>query len=160
MVRAGRDFAAPSHVHDELPDPRHLLDGSANAVESHQGLGPQFFVDSHICFPFGVSITPFSTQLLAEFTAYRVALVVYRLNSVFLGTTLYLAWVCASKTRLVKADMPADVPLAIKRRIVIAQSFYAFGALLCVINTHWSIAFIVVVQLNYAIAPRWRRRSG
>jgi hypothetical protein len=36
---------------------------------------------------------------------------------------------------------------------------YAFGALLCIFNTYWSIAFIVLVQLNYAIAPRLRRRS-
>ena len=55
--------------------------------------------------------------------------------------------------------MPAEVPTAIKRRIVIAQSLYAFGALLCFINTYWSIAFIVLVQLNYAVAPRILRRS-
>jgi hypothetical protein len=35
------------------------------------------------------------------------------------------------------------VPAAVCRRIVIAQALYAFGALLCIINTHWSIAFIV-----------------
>jgi hypothetical protein len=28
------------------------------------------------------------------------------------------------------------------------------GALLCVIDTTWSIGFIVLVQLNYVIAPR------
>jgi hypothetical protein len=50
-----------------------------------------------------------------------------------------------------------DVTAAIKRRIVIGQSLYAFGALLCIFNTHWSITFIVLVQLNYAIAPRIRR---
>lgn len=60
---------------------------------------------------------------------------------------------------LVKDNMPPDVPSAIKRRIVVGQSLYAFGALLCVFSTYWSIAFIVLVQLNYAIAPRLRRRS-
>ena len=36
-----------------------------------------------------------------------------------------------------------------------------FGALLCVIDTYWSIGFIILVQLNYAIAPRlpWRSRN-
>ena len=43
---------------------------------------------------------------------------------------------------------------ALKRRILVAQALYAFGALLCVINTYWSIGFIVLVQLNFAIAPR------
>jgi hypothetical protein len=45
---------------------------------------------------------------------------------------------------------------AVERRIVIAQALYALGALLCVVNTYWSIAFIVLVQLNYVIAPRIR----
>jgi hypothetical protein len=43
---------------------------------------------------------------------------------------------------------------AIRRRIVDAQALYAFGALLCAISTYWSIAFMVLVQLNFAIAPR------
>jgi hypothetical protein len=43
---------------------------------------------------------------------------------------------------------------------VIAQSLYAFGTLLCVINNYVSIAFIVLVQLNYAIAPRIGRKLG
>ena len=32
---------------------------------------------------------------------------------------------------------------------------YAFGAALCIVNTYWSIAFIVTVQINYAVAPPW-----
>jgi len=69
--------------------------------------------------------------------------------------------VCATGSGLVRDDIPAEVPAAIKRRIAIAQSLYAFGALLCIISTYWSIGFIVLVQLNYAIAPRmpWRSRS-
>ena len=43
---------------------------------------------------------------------------------------------------------------AITRRVLVAQSLYAFGALLCVINTYVSIAFIVLVQLNYALGLR------
>jgi hypothetical protein len=53
-----------------------------------------------------------------------------------------------------KGDIPSDVPGAVCRRITIAQSFYAFGALLWVIRTDWSIALIVMVQLYYALAPR------
>jgi len=113
----------------------------------------------HLVFLFAVTLTPFSTRLLAEFPAYRVALLIYWLNIVLLGAALYFSWVCATGTGLVKQDMPADVPRAVMRRIVIAQSLYAFGALLCVVSTYWSIAFIVLVQLNYAIAPRIPRRS-
>jgi hypothetical protein len=37
---------------------------------------------------------------------------------------------------------------------MIAQALYAFGASLCIVSTDWSIAFIVLVQLGYALAPR------
>jgi uncharacterized membrane protein len=113
----------------------------------------------HILFLFAVTLTPFSTRLLAEFNTYRIALLSYWLNIVLLGGSLYFTWTCAMKLGLLKADMPPEVPLAIKRRVLFAQSLYAFGALLCIFNTHWSIAFIVLVQLNYAIAPRFRRAS-
>ncbi len=55
--------------------------------------------------------------------------------------------------------MIPEVTTAIKRRIIIAQMLYAFGAALSVFSTYWSIGFIVLVQLNYAIAPRLPRRS-
>jgi uncharacterized membrane protein len=114
----------------------------------------------HLVFLFFVSMTPFSTMLLAEFTGYRIALVVYWLNILALGGTLYGSWICATRSGLVKDDIPKQVSTAITRRILIAQALYAFGALLCLIDTYWSIAFIVLVQLNYAIAPRlpWRSR--
>jgi uncharacterized membrane protein len=113
----------------------------------------------HILFLFAVSITPFSTMLLAEFIAYRLALVIYWLNILLLGTTLYFSWVCATGKGLLKADIPPEVRTAIKGRIVIGQALYAFGALLCIVSTYWSIGFIVLVQLNYAIAPRLPGRS-
>ncbi len=57
-----------------------------------------------------------------------------------------LQWgVCAEETGVVQDEMPRDVPTAIKRRIVIGQGLYAFGALLCVVSTYLSIAFIVLV---------------
>ncbi len=111
----------------------------------------------HIAFLFFVTITPFSTALLAEFTAYRIALVAYWLNIFCLGFALYLSWGCAMRLGLVKDDIAPEVPAAVCRRIVIAQVLYAFGALLCIINTHWSIAFIIAVQLYYAVAPRLPR---
>jgi uncharacterized membrane protein len=108
----------------------------------------------HILFLFFVTLTPFSTMLLAEFTAYRVALVLYWANILLLGVALLLSWECATGLKLVKDDMPEEVAKAIERRILMAQALYAFGALLCVIDTRWSIGFIVLVQLYYAVAPR------
>jgi uncharacterized membrane protein len=114
----------------------------------------------HIGFLFPVSITPFSTTLLAEFPEYRTALLVYWLNILLMGSTLYFSWVCAVRSGLVKDDLPPEVSLAVKRRIVVFQSLYAFGALLCVFNTYWSVAFIVLVQLYVVIAPHKPRPRG
>jgi TMEM175 potassium channel family protein len=109
-----------------------------------------------LLFLFAVTLTPFSTRLLAEHTAYRSALLIDCLNILLLGVALYLTWTCAVGLRLVKDDLPPEFSRAIKRRIVLAQSLYALGAALCIFSTHWSIAFIVAVQLYYAIAPRLR----
>ena len=114
----------------------------------------------HLSFLFAVTLTPFSTSLLAEFTARRTALLLYWGNILVLGSVLYVSWGYATKTGLVKGDVPADVPAAICRRILIGQSLYALGALLCLFNTHWSIAFIVLVQLNYAMGLRFGRQRG
>jgi len=116
----------------------------------------------HIVFLFFISVMPFSTTLLAQFTGYRLALLAYWLNIFLIGASLYASWVCALGTGLVKEDLPAHVSVAIKRRILIAQALYAFGALLCVFNTYWSIGFIVLIEVNYALAPRlpFRRRNA
>lgn len=115
----------------------------------------------HIAFLFAVTTIPFSTNLLAGFIHYRLALLAYWVNILLLGAILYGSWGYAIRARLVKEDMPPDVPAAVCRRIKIAQGLYALGALLCIVSTYWSIAFIVGVQLNYAIAPRvrWLSRS-
>ena len=114
----------------------------------------------HLGFLFAVTVSPFSTMLLAEFMAYRAALLVYWINILLLGAILYGSWGYALHAGLVNDELPADVPAAICRRIVIAQALYAVGALLCVINTRWSIAVILLVQLNYAVAPRFRRSAS
>jgi hypothetical protein len=46
---------------------------------------------------------------------------------------------------------------ALRRRLVVGQTLYAFGASLCLANTYWSIGFIVLVQLYFAVAPRLPR---
>src|ERR1700692_2451959 len=49
----------------------------------------------HLLFLFAVTLTPFSTHLLAEFVHYRAALLLYWLNIFLLGAALYLTWQCA-----------------------------------------------------------------
>src|SRR6266705_7221951 len=108
----------------------------------------------HLAFLLAVTLMPFSTGLLAAFITFRLALVVYWLNILLLGAVLFVSGRYAQHARLMKDEVTDEMRSANERRIVIAQSLYAFGALLCVINTYVSIAFIVLVQLNYAIAPK------
>ncbi|HEY2660185.1 MAG TPA: TMEM175 family protein [Caulobacteraceae bacterium] len=111
----------------------------------------------HLVFLAWVALMPFSTMLLARFITFRVALAVYWLNILLLGATLYWSWFHAGRAGLAKADLPPAIGAALRRRIVVAQALYAFGALLCLINPYWSIGFILLVQLNYAVAPTMKR---
>jgi uncharacterized membrane protein len=110
----------------------------------------------HIAFLMAVCLLPFSTALLAEFIAFRTALLVYWANLVLLGLLLLASWYRAKRFGLVRKDAPAGIDAAFVRRIAISQTLYAFGAVLCIFSTWWSIGFIVAVQLNYVIAPRFK----
>jgi uncharacterized membrane protein len=116
----------------------------------------------HLGFLFAVTIMPFSTRLLTDYSEFQAALIVYWLNIVALGGMLYLTWGYATRARLVEPDLSLDIQSAVCRRIVIAQALYALGASLSFFSTYMSIAFIIVVQLNYVLAPgqwRWLRRT-
>jgi len=108
----------------------------------------------HMLFLFAVSFMPFSTRLLAGFIAYRSVLLVYWGNILVLGAVLYGSWKYAQKANLLSEEITHERRCAMERRILVAQGLYAVGAALCMINTYVSIAFIVLVQLNFALAPR------
>jgi uncharacterized membrane protein len=114
----------------------------------------------HLAYLAAVASMPFSTSLLADYFELRLPVVVYWLNLLALGVFLYASWSYAERAGLVKADTPPEVGPAARRRIVAYQALYALGAALCVIDTRWSIGFIVLTQLNSAIAPRvgWLNR--
>jgi uncharacterized membrane protein len=107
----------------------------------------------HIAFLGAICLTPFSTSLLAEFIHYRTALLLYWSNILVLGLMLYWSWSYATRAHLLTENLPPEVHPAVVRRIVYAQSLYAAGAALCFINTYYAIAAIILIQLNYAIAP-------
>ena len=114
----------------------------------------------HLGFLLTITFMPLSTRLLAEFITYRTALALYWLNILLPGVMLFWSWSYVTRHGLIKDETPVEVRGAICRRILIAQSFYAFGALLCIVSNYLSIAFIVLIQLNYAIAPRIGKRLG
>jgi uncharacterized membrane protein len=109
----------------------------------------------HLGFLCAMTLVPFSTALLAEYIDFRVALLVYWFNILLGGLLLLWTWREAVRAQLVGEDTTPEITAAICRRIIIAQSLYAFGAALCLIGTYWSIAFILLVQINYVLAPPW-----
>lgn len=113
----------------------------------------------HIGFLFAVSLIPFSTAVLGEHLEFRTAILFYWLNLLLLGVMLFSSWGYAMRAKLVREDLPAEIPKAICRRIWIGQALYALGALLCLYSTHLSVAVIFLVQLNYAIAPKFTSKN-
>ena len=102
-----------------------------------------------------VSLLPFTTAFLGQYTTFKLAVGIYWLNILLLGLLLYLHWNYACKHNFIsikESETFKAIDTAIRRRIVIAQCLYLFGALLCFISTYISIAFIIAVQLNYAFA--------
>jgi uncharacterized membrane protein len=108
----------------------------------------------HFIFLAVVTALPFSARLLADFLEYRTAFLIYWLNIVLLGASLYATWVCAERANLIREEARGDVSRAVKRRIVLAQSLYAIGALAGLINVTLGIIIIMLIQVNYAIGPR------
>jgi uncharacterized membrane protein len=102
-----------------------------------------------------VALMPFSTSLLAEFIDLRVAFLVYWLNLYLLGAALYVVWWYAIRADLLTPDATGGVRRAFKRRVVVYQAAYAVGAVVALlIGTTPAIVFVLLTQLNSAIAPR------
>ena len=113
-----------------------------------------------IAFLATVAVTPFSTALEENFIHFRIALLVFWVNLLLLGSTLFLSWRYASGHGLLRKSVSPEVHRAIERRLILAQGLYAAGFALCVFSTLWSITAIVVIQLFLAIAPtvQWFQR--
>jgi uncharacterized membrane protein len=99
---------------------------------------------------------PFSTGLLAEFITFRLALVVYWLNLLLLGTLLFVSRRYAVRAGLLRDDVTAEMLAAGEHRIVVYQALYAVCVLVGLVSTYAGIALLVLLQLNSAIAPRIR----
>jgi uncharacterized membrane protein len=102
-----------------------------------------------------VALFPFTTSLLAEFFQFRLALALYWLDIMLCGLALLAIWTYVERAGLVRDDVGPEVGRAIRRRIVIAQALYGIGMVIgLVFGTLPAVIFIVLVQLNFAIAPR------
>lgn len=107
----------------------------------------------HLAFLLSVTLVPFSTALLARFHWSRVALIVYWMNIVVMGAALLIAMEYGIRRDLFPEHLRKTIARAVRRRVFGAQALYVLALLLGVVDTHWSIAAIVLFQLNFALAP-------
>jgi uncharacterized membrane protein len=110
-----------------------------------------------IAFLATVAVTPFSTGLVEDFIRLRIAMGLFWLNLLLLGSVLYASWRYACANGLLRNDVSPETKSAIGRRIVLAQALYAVGFAFCIFSTFLSIVAIAVVQFVLAFAPTiWR----
>ena len=108
----------------------------------------------HFLFLACVTALPFSTRLLAEFITYQTAFLVYWFNIALCGASLMACVIYADRAGLVRPDAPEHFSRAFRRRVIVAQALYALGAVAGFFSIPLGMGFIVLVQLNYVIAPR------
>ncbi len=101
-----------------------------------------------------VAVLPFTTRLLADFFTYRTAFLIYWANIFLLGVAVYITWVFAERAELIREDAPTELSSLVKKRVIVAQSLYAVGALIGVVSVPLGLALIILIQLVYAAAPR------
>ena len=121
---------------------------------SYFSRGDRNFTWIHLGFLLVVSVMPFSTGLIAEYTTSRVALIVYWFNIFMLGVMLFWSIRYAKRAGLMKPEVSTDRRTPSEGRIFTAQTLYIIGLLFCVISTYWSLLFLIMVQLNFVFAPR------
>ncbi|HEY5347237.1 MAG TPA: hypothetical protein VIJ72_03520 [Rhizomicrobium sp.] len=83
-------------------------------------------------------------------------MIVYWANIFLLGAMLMASWGLSRRAGIVKDGLPDDVDRMVYRRIILAQILYAAATILCVVSPYLSIGLIILLQLNYAVAPRVR----
>ena len=121
---------------------------------NHLARGNRDLAWLHFLFLAVITVLPFSTRLLAEFIDYRTAFVIYWANILLAGASLYATWTLAERAGLVRDDAPPDLSRVICRRILVAQTLYLIAMLIGLVRIDVGITLIVLIQLNYAMAPR------
>lgn len=104
----------------------------------------------NLLFLLFVTTLPFTTAFLGDYTQFKFPVFIYWINILMMGVMLYINWVYAYNKGFINDETKDTVNDPIRKRIIVAQSLYAFGALLCFISPYLSIGFIILVQMNYA----------
>jgi uncharacterized membrane protein len=111
-----------------------------------------------------VTLLPYTTAFLSEYITFKFTMALYWFHLFCLGLILLLHWNYAYKHGYIVNDTEnLSVNKAIQNRIILAVILYTLGALFYFINPILSISVIILIHLNFALAPfshpAFKRRS-
>lgn len=113
------------------------------------------FLWINILFLMFVAFIPFSAQLLGRYPGQRVAVIVYGLNMIVVGLTLYLVWWYASSShRLVDPDLDEATIRIATRRILSGPLAYAVAIVVSLLSVAAALVIIALVPLLYILPAR------
>jgi uncharacterized membrane protein len=120
------------------------------------------FVWINLSFLLFVAIIPFTTAFLSEYITFKFAVGIYWFNLFLLGLMLFFSLRYLDRSHFLKTSgtNTVEIKKAMIKRGIIAQSLYAFGALLCFISTYLSIAVLLGIQLYFALGVFSRSSAG
>jgi len=113
------------------------------------------FLWINILFLMFVAFIPFSAQLLGRYPGQRIAVILYGLNMIVVGLSLYLVWWYAtSGRRLVDPDLdPATVGIA-ARRILSGPVAYTIAIVVSLMSVPAALVIYALVPLLYILPAR------
>ena len=114
----------------------------------------------HLAFLAAVSLVPFTTAVLGEFSQFHLAMVIYWGNIALLGVVLWFLWAHAKRNRMFHDRWTPEMMAGVERRIVMSQSLYLLAMLASLAGALFGLIMMLAVQLNYAMAPRIGRWLG
>lgn len=107
-----------------------------------------------------ISLIPFSTAFLSENIDFKLSIVIYWLNLMLIGSSMAIQWHYVYKHELLKSptNKLTDVNRVFILRGKTAIPLYTVGASLCFVSNYLSIAFILCVQISFALGIDQRIR--
>ncbi|HEU4401197.1 MAG TPA: TMEM175 family protein [Candidatus Polarisedimenticolia bacterium] len=115
----------------------------------------RFLLWINMFFLMAVAFVPFSTALLSEYGRQPIATLIYGVNQMVAGLSLYIQWWHATRRRrLIDPDLDQRLITAATRRILIAPTLYAAAVPLSFLKPILAVLIYALVPLLYILPGR------
>ncbi len=110
-----------------------------------------------------VSIVPFSASMIAKYYHDQGAIILYGLNLIAIGVTMYWQWYYSTRGyRLIDEALPTFVIRYAKIRIIFAVMAYTLAIFLSFVNTVIPLIIFTIIPVFYILPifiPVWKRMA-